>query len=230
MEAILMDSPAAKAVVSFSGRPRRRQRGAALIVALIMLVALMMGALAMVRSIDTGTLIAGNLAFKQSAVQSGDAGTEAAILWLGDNMVGSTLDNDSGAGYYATNVTALDFTGSGKDAAKTGRVDWNDDNCATNPVGAGGTCFARIPGEIVDATGNKVTYIIHRLCSQAGSFNDPLNRCATISTESSSGKKGEISYTESARFSNPPTPYFRITSQVRGPKNAVSYVQTIVNY
>ena len=56
-----------------------RQGGVVLVVALIILVALMLGGIALVRSVGTTNIIAGNLAFQQAATQSGEAGTEAAI-------------------------------------------------------------------------------------------------------------------------------------------------------
>lgn len=55
------------------------QRGVVLFFALISLLAIMLAAVALVRSVDTSTIIAGNLAFKQSATSSGDAGTETAV-------------------------------------------------------------------------------------------------------------------------------------------------------
>jgi Tfp pilus assembly protein PilX len=59
-----------------------KQRGVVLFFALISLLAIMLAAVALIRSVDTSTMIAGNLAFKQAATTSGDAGTEAAINWL----------------------------------------------------------------------------------------------------------------------------------------------------
>jgi len=52
-------------------------RGVALFFALVCLVAIMLAAVVLVRSVDTRTLISGNLAFQRSATASSDAGTEA---------------------------------------------------------------------------------------------------------------------------------------------------------
>ena len=57
---------------------RRRQRGTALFVALIMLVAMSIAAVSLVRSVDTTVVITGNLAFQQTALQVVDYGIEAA--------------------------------------------------------------------------------------------------------------------------------------------------------
>jgi len=60
----------------------RQQQGLALMVALIALVAMTLAGVALVRSIDTNALIAGNLAFRQSATMSAEQGIEAAIKTL----------------------------------------------------------------------------------------------------------------------------------------------------
>ena len=66
--------------------PRReRQRGVVLFIALIVLVAMALAGIALVRSVDTGILVAGNIAFKQGATNAGDQGLEAARTWLVTN-------------------------------------------------------------------------------------------------------------------------------------------------
>jgi Tfp pilus assembly protein PilX len=50
-----------------------------LFIALIVLVAMTLAGIAIMRSVDTATLIAGNLAFKQGTVQSSDNGVEQAF-------------------------------------------------------------------------------------------------------------------------------------------------------
>lgn len=57
-----------------------KQRGVVLFFALIALVAMSLAAVALIRSVDTSTLIAGNLAFKQATKNSAEAGIEAAIV------------------------------------------------------------------------------------------------------------------------------------------------------
>ena len=56
----------------------RSQQGAMLIIALIVLVAMSLAGIAMMRSVDTGTLVAGNIAFKQSSLHATDHGLQAA--------------------------------------------------------------------------------------------------------------------------------------------------------
>jgi len=61
-----------------SNKLPHREKGLALLVAMIALVAMSLAGIALVRSIDTNTMIAGNLAFRQGATLSADAGTETA--------------------------------------------------------------------------------------------------------------------------------------------------------
>ena len=72
-----------------SGRPRRRAaRGASLVFAMITVVALSLAAVALVRSVDTGLNILGNLGFKQDTPSRDIAG---------DLAVGDSVATDTGS-------------------------------------------------------------------------------------------------------------------------------------
>ena len=78
------DSPHCRAVTEGAALAPP-QAGITLIIALIALVALTMAGIALVRSVDTGNVIAGNFAFRQSSMQATDTGVEAAFTQLGDD-------------------------------------------------------------------------------------------------------------------------------------------------
>src|SRR4051794_33864237 len=59
--------------ISSRGIAHRRQQGVVLLIALIVLVAMTLAGIGLVRSVDTGNMVAGNLAFKQGATLAGDA-------------------------------------------------------------------------------------------------------------------------------------------------------------
>jgi len=203
------------------------QKGVTLIISLIVLVAMMLAGIALVRSVDTGNVVAGNLAFKQGTIAAGDAGTEEAIKWLksvGDS--GDLHDNHVDKGYYANSHDGLDLTGSSNNP-NPALVDWDGNGCAGSTPSV---CFKPAPSISVGA-GTTVTYIIHRLCSINGSSNDPANSCATyLSSSSVSSKKGEIKYGEDKRFQTKPFEYYRITSRIKGPRDTISFVQAIVHF
>jgi len=189
-----------------AGYPRRhaRQRGVVLFVALIVLVAMTMAGLALMRASGTGILAAGNLAFKQSATASGDAGIEAARVWLIGQTTPGALDTNRGAeGYYATWDTTF--------------------NPFTSTVWNGGA--ATVPGG-QDAAGNTVKYVIHRMCATTGSLAT-VPTCVTVAGGSLGGSKGGIQYGERPLTGNT-TAYYRVTAQIQGPKNTLSYVQTML--
>ena len=64
------------------GPQARAQRGVVLFIALIVLVAMSLAGIALMRSVDTNVLVAGNLAFRQTNTMYGDVGVEAASTTL----------------------------------------------------------------------------------------------------------------------------------------------------
>lgn len=194
------------------------QKGFILVVTLIVLVAMTLLGIALVRSVDTATQVANSLAFRQSVLASADRGTELAIQWLAANTDLLTADSP-GNGYYATEQTGTDFTGQQTPDDTSDDVDW---------TGASGSRRA-FPVATADAAGNSVSYIIQRLCDAPGAYNEGTIQCATASASGSSSgsSKGGASY-GSYNITGKTMIYYRITSRAVGPRNSVSYVQTLV--
>jgi type IV pilus assembly protein PilX len=195
----------------------KKQNGLALLVAMIVLVVMSMAGIGLMRAVDTGFLISGNLAFRQSATHAADAGIETARSWLLANSGALAADN-SGAGYYATSQSGLDLTGNNTTTNSSDDLKW-DLTATTKPTCLNGTI-----------AGNTVCYIIHRMCDAAG----PLSG-ATCSTKS--GTKGgsglgsirQMSTYQPGSWSSVTTfGYYRVTVRVAGPRNNVSYVQAFV--
>ena len=197
--------------------PRAREEGLVLVIALIVLVAMTLAAIGMVRSIDTGTIIAGNIGFRESAVATGDSGIEAARAWLLANR--NTLDSDNPTqGYYSTRQDNLDLTGN-LTAGGTDGVNWCGSD-ASQPV----TAFC---AGALDATNAQVDYVINRLCSIPGSINAPGQSCMYSQTSGLGSTQQAADYS-SYGLAVKNLVYYRITARVNGPKNTVSYVQAIV--
>ena len=203
------------------------QEGAILFIAIIVLVAMTLAGLALIRSVDTGSMVSGNLAFKQSATAAADAGTEAGIAWLKTRIGTAALyDDSSAAGYYATSQDALDMTGTSNDANRA-LVDWDFNGC--NGL-SNSACITPAPAVSAGA-GNTVTYIIHRLCKAEGDPNATGNSCANYkSSKTTSPKRGELRYGDDKRFEPLPVEYYRITTRVKGPRNTISFVEAIVHF
>ncbi|MES2536088.1 MAG: hypothetical protein V4632_09480 [Pseudomonadota bacterium] len=216
-----------QAGVSRSRPMPARQDGVVLYIALIVLIAMTLAGSALIRSADTGTMVAGNLAFKKAATLASDAGAEAAISYLLPLEGSATLHQDQAAsGYYATAQSSLDLTGN-SGIANLAKVDWDDNNC--NGAGAAACIKASAP-LTTDGAGNTVTYIIHRLCQAAGDSNSTSNSCVTYQSVGASPKRGELKYGDDKRFEPLPTVYYRITTRVKGPRNTVSFVETMLHF
>jgi len=195
----------------------RREEGIVLIIALIVLVAMTLAGIGMVRSIDTGTLVAGNIGFRESAVATADTGVEAARTWLMTHR--NSLDSDQpGSGYYASRQSGLDFTGN-LAASGAPQVDWG----GTAPSA---TVKAFSAGSL-DATGAPVYYVINRLCSIPGSINASGQSCAYSQTSGMGSTQQAADYS-SYGLNVKNLVYYRITARVNGPKNTVSYVQAVI--
>lgn len=208
----------------------QRQRGVSLFIVLISLVILSLSAVALIRSIDTGALVVGNVAFKQAATAAADASVENAVAWIQANNAGSTLYSDiANNGYYASSLDALDISGN-QTAATRVLVDWDNDNCAYASSGSYASCKKASAG--LTNNGLTTNYVITRTCKTAGDPNLTTNSCGKpiSSGTNSSPKRGEVKYGEDKRFSPSGTPYFRVVVRARGMKNTTSYTETYVHF
>lgn len=206
-------------------RVHRQEQGVVLLIALIVLVAMTLAGIGLVRSVDTGTMVAGNMAFKQAVTLAADTGAEVALTWLTPNQAVAAVNADQAAsGYYATNQKDLDLTNSLNDAALAA-VDWEQNDCQ-------GLSFSVCikPSAPVMVGDNSVSYIIHRLCQKPGTFNDPANSCVTYQSRDSGSPNRDGLLTGDVRFEPLPVPYYRITARVVGPRNTTSFVQTVVHF
>jgi type IV pilus assembly protein PilX len=195
---------------------RRRQDGVALFVALIAMVLLSLAGIALVRSVDTTSGVAGNIAFRQGSIGPVNSAIERAIdaLFRSKTIANNTA-NDIARSYFATlqplelpngvpNVLAGDYA--------TMLATYN---------GAG------LPAPLVDAnstaTKMEVRYVIERVCSAAGA--PTIGTCDTLPPKvSPAGTDNRYK-----AIPLPPIPNFRVTVRVDLPEtNTVSHAQAFV--
>jgi type IV pilus assembly protein PilX len=197
---------------------RRRQGGVVIILVMIVLLAMTLGGLALMRSMDTSNLIAGNMAFQQAATQAADTGVEAAVAWLETNNVGGGLDN---------NVPSLGYTASAVNMTSTqvGGAFWSalsaSGVCKRNAAGGCGTSDYYDPNK----GGNAVSYMIQRLCDGAGSSTSTV--CAI--PQVAAGGQGNSGGVDDVSLTRVTAVLYRITVRVDGPRNTMSYVQVLVS-
>jgi Tfp pilus assembly protein PilX len=209
---------------------RRRQSGSSLLFALIALVLLALAAVGLTRSVNTGALIIGNLAFKQEVALAGDRAAETAIAWIEANSSGTVLLGDAEAsGYYSTSLDALDPTGRLTSVASRAVVDWDMDGCEA----AGGSFSSCItPSAEVVVNGNRSRYVITRLCAASGDPNDSSNSCMSpliVSGPDDLNRAG-YDYAKPTSLGDTTTaPLYRIVVRTVGARGTTGFTEAIVH-
>ena len=206
-----------------------RQRGLSLLFALMALVALSLAAVALIRSVDTGGKIMGNLGFKQDATVSADQAAEQAIAWL-ITHAGATLETDVPAsGYYGVSLDALDVTGRGSTSATRSVVDWKGDGCASYASGSYGLC-KKASDEITINGTNKARYVIMRLCRTEGPPDTSDCAVPIDAPTTSSSNKGDCSFYKDchATLAVAAGQYYRIVVRSQSARGTVAFTETIV--
>ncbi len=203
----------------FEQARRVKQRGVVLFLTLISLLAMSLAAVALIRSVDTNSLIAGNMAFKQSASTSTDAGLESSIVWIMSTQSANASKSvfsdtthafnvtDATRGYYSNADSSLDLLSS---------ATWD--------------AITNIP-EVTDSSGNKVRYIIQRICRNANAVLSTTNCLFSSAVADNNGNNVPLP-SEICDGAGCPSggqsPQYRITARATSQRFAVSYVQAFV--
>lgn len=187
------------------------QRGIALLMAVIMLVVLTLAGIALVRSVDTATIIGGNFASRQAAIQGSDLGVEAALAALPSYV--ATPDTTVANQYYATMLCQC--TATPCQCTGTPYLDTNGIPQGINWSSAPSTT----------AGSYTVQYVIERMCANGASLpitNVPANCITDPAVGGGSNAMGESIFVSNAAV------YYRITLRTSGPRNTATYVQATV--
>jgi len=190
----------------------KQQQGVALIIALIALAALSLAGVAMMRSVDTSNVIAGNIAFNEAAIQVANVGAELAYIDIENNKFNDPTQsgcpfgaancpkNQAGSSYFYPNYSALDTTSK----LPTGAPDWSD------PVPV------PLTGESATTASYKVQYVIERMCTGTANGQEVATfaKCRAAPLYSA----GTVLPGEGKIF-------YRITVQSFGPRNTKGTVQ-----
>jgi len=203
--------------------PRRAQHGVVLFIALIAMVVLSLAAVALIRSVDTGTSIAGNLAAKQGTLGPINYAVEQAVDALfqgGGGSIADPFNHDIAKNYYA-NIQP-----------------------GEKPNGVPAILYGPLPLATYDASFQKyddpstvskysVRWVIERLCQGSAPapgpyVGDPLTPTGIRACDmlvpkvSTAGKDGE------ELPDVPPAPLYRVSIRVDGPGSTVTYAQAML--
>ena len=190
------------------------QRGVVLFIALIVLVAMTLAGIALVRSVDTSNIIAGNLAFKQGTTQAADVGIEAAFDAL-PAIVASSLDTvvTGSTGTYWYYPTRRVHDAKGVPTTK----EYDGTAGTGTPIN-----WSSVP-KATTVAGNEVRIVIDRLCQGPPPVTDLEAKCfSEPGTGGGTKKVGGVVFSATTKV------FYRVTARVSGPRNSVSMVQAIL--
>jgi type IV pilus assembly protein PilX len=197
---------------------RAAQRGIALMMAMIALVAMSLAAMALLRSVDTGNTIAGNVAFRQAASQAADVGLEAAFANITATLA---LPADLGANKPSACTTACTYYATtqalGSSAAEIATDIPAIINWTTVPAVV--TTGLSIDGVYT------IKYVVERLCSITGVTDENLSDVCFVTEipkecRDASHDSAGVSVCQEKQGT-----YFRASFYVTGPRNTKSYSQ-----
>lgn len=206
---------------------KKNQSGVVLFIAMVALVVMSLAAVALIRSVDTNSLIAGNLSYKQTAAISSSYGLENMADTLGIQLLAYGEIDDAANGYYATckKTFVPSVTADDRCDGENLTVDDSWVPGTTSRLADGGA--TGITGG-VDAYGNTIQYIVERMCSQTGVPTKAA--CLLATSNKDNGSRNVCSADKCITVETlADLPVYRVTVRVAGPKNTVSYIQAFIS-
>ena len=182
------------------------QRGIALPIMLIMLAVMMVSSIYLLKSSTSSTLTTSNLAYEAALTKAADAGLHAGFTYLrtvpNKNLL---LTDQAAAGYVATLPP-----------------NWT----VSNPnfwLGA-----VTLPP---DTDGNRVQYVIHRMCNLPGAYDDNTTRCQlTAPRPGTTGPRalGETLKIDASNLAVAAQIHYVVTARVFGPRGGNVVTQAVI--
>lgn len=208
---------------------KKSQRGIVLFIAMVALVVMSLASVALIRSVDTNSLITGNLSFKQTSMISSSYGIESLSDFLGNRASDFAYVSDPSNGYYALCTATQSSPANICDGALLLQdATWQAG--ATSRLADGLQIAAGI-----DAYGNTIEYIVERMCSSFDPVATPAGSATNATCLLARRAKGggsQIGVSE-PKAGGPllvtDLPIYRVTVRVRGPKNTTSFVQAFIS-
>lgn len=198
--------------MSYRRGPHHQKGMVATLVAIVVLVATLLAAVALMRSVDSSNRIAGSLAFRQSVIQAGEKAYQQALTM---NFSEPTSGNNNATGGYYAKLQVPTSTNT------NGLPD-----VLVNQMAAPGTNNGSTATLTGLPTGYKGYYVVERLCPDTGPAS-PVT-CIVPGATIEGGSSSNQTKDNGPPFSSGAYAAFRLTVGVVGPKNTLGYVQTVL--
>lgn len=203
-----------------------RERGVVLLFCLIVLVILLAGGVAVMRSMNTTLFSAGNLAFKRDLMNQGELAVSKVMLAFKSGGALAT-SSATAASLPAQNYSAVELKTNDRGIPlvllKNGANPSDEDitNAAFAPTGAA------IAGRIVSGSTSDVSvrYVIDRLCNSAGAFG-ALGQSRCVHSPSATQVTGGSSQRAGSDLPPAAPAIYRLSIRVDGPRDTQVFLQT----
>ncbi len=196
--------------------PAHAQRGVVMLFGLIALAIMLIGAAAMVRSMNTSLFNAGNLGFKRDLTNQGERAVASVVTLLQSGALGSEASRQSSS--TAQNYSATMLTSNAQ-----GLPDALVSDTTFTGVGASGNDIT-VSGQAIT-----VRYLVDRLCVNAGVAT--TDHCSMADDANPSGGSGsEAVRAEDSSVGGAGAVgsrvVYRVSIRVNGPRNTQAFFQT----
>jgi type IV pilus assembly protein PilX len=185
---------------------RARQRGVVLIFALIALLIIAIGAVALLRSVDSSLLSSGNLAFHRDLVNQAEQAVSTVMTGFKTNVIPPS-------GLTSTSSPASNYSASVLPTNPQGVPLALLDNTAFGLVGSAANDLAGATPDI------KIRYIIDRMCTSTGGASSP--NCVQ-----STGLPTGGTANRNTAVAPPSATVYRVSVRVDGPRKTQAFLQT----
>ena len=196
---------------------RAQQRGVALVFAMIALVLMLIGAAAIMQSLNTSLFSAGNLGFKRDLTNQGERALNTVLTLVSSGALGSDAarqSNNPAQNYSATIFT--DTNGQGIPAALL-------TDAAFAGVGVAGNDISIADMNVT------VRYVVDRLCTAGTAAVSPTACSVAGNVAPLGGSSSESARAEDASAGGVgallPQAIYRVTIRVAGPRATQSFFQ-----
>lgn len=208
-------------------RARTAQHGVILVVVLMALVVLLIGLAAIIRSVDTSSIMVGNLAFRRDLTNRAEEAIAAAKATLAASTFDPTKDAQATSHYWSSKLAN----------GNTGVPTILDSSSAyAAAITSGDSTDTSVTGD------NSISYryVIDRQCNAAGAFSTSNCEYIAYSTNNPGpgGGGGSSQYLQrqvggvfagaggAKNCNGSNCAIYRISVRVAGPRNSVAYFQT----
>lgn len=175
------------------------QRGIALPVMLIILVVMLISSVYLLKSSNSSTLTAANMAYDAALSKAADLGLHKGFQYLNQRPKDALAQDDTANGYLASYDTTM---------PATDEAFWKSAVTVTNTANG-------------SATADTIQYVVHRACSTAGPVGTK-NACIQTSSNIVAGgtttSPGESADMTGDVLIKPPQIHYIITARIFGPR------------